>query len=108
MGERIENHIILDCKPAGQKIQITVDGKKIPAYDGEPILSALLAAGIKINRYTVKRHEPRGLFCGIGQCTDCAMVVDGIPNVRTCITPAHDGMVVETQDGLSKEVRHDS
>ena len=28
------------------------------------------------------------------------MVVDGIPNVRTCITPVRDGMKIETQKGL--------
>jgi hypothetical protein len=29
------------------------------------------------------------------------MVVDGKPNVRTCITPLKEGMVVETQYGAS-------
>ena len=27
------------------------------------------------------------------------MVVDGQPNVRTCITPLKEGMKVQTQDG---------
>ncbi len=97
---RVEDHVILDVKPTGRIVEITVDGQTIPAVEGEPILASLLAQGIRINRYTVKRHEPRGLFCGIGQCTDCAMVVDGLPNVRTCITPVKAGMVVQTQDGL--------
>ncbi|MBO6142227.1 MAG: (2Fe-2S)-binding protein [Lachnospira sp.] len=100
---RVENHVILDVENKRKVVEIIVDGKTISAYEGEPILSALLDAGIKINRYTVKRHEPRGLFCGIGQCTDCAMVVDGQANVRTCITPVRAGMVIQTQDGLSKE-----
>lgn len=102
-GMRVENHVILDVENKRKVVEIIVDGKTISAYEGEPILSALLDAGIKINRYTVKRHEPRGLFCGIGQCTDCAMVVDGQANVRTCITPVRAGMVIQTQDGLSKE-----
>ncbi len=96
---RVEDHVILDVK-TGSLVDITVDGKAIKAVEGEPILASLLASGIRINRYTVKRHEPRGLFCGIGQCTDCAMVVDGQPNVRTCITPVKAGMVIETQYGL--------
>lgn len=29
------------------------------------------------------------------------MVVDGVANVRTCITPVREGMVVQTQYGLS-------
>ena len=27
------------------------------------------------------------------------MIVDGQPNVRTCVTPVRDGMRVEFQDG---------
>ena len=49
---------------------------------------------------TAKRHEPRGIFCAIGRCTDCKMTVDGVPNTRTCITLVKDGMRVEFQDGL--------
>ena len=99
---RIKNHIILDVEAKGKEVEIYVDGNKITAYEGEPILAAILNAGIRINRYTVKRKEPRGLFCGIGQCTDCAMVVDGKANVRTCITPVKAGMLIKTQNGLSK------
>ena len=102
MCMRVSQHIVLDTEPKGRKVKITVDGREIEAYEGEAILAALLAQGIIINRYTVKRHEPRGLFCGIGQCTDCAMIVDGQPNVRTCITPVREGMVIETQHGLGK------
>ena len=31
------------------------------------------------------------------------MVVDGVPNVRTCITPLKAGMDVRTQYGVSAE-----
>lgn len=102
MSMRVDQHVIIDLQNDAKLVEITVDGKTIEAKEGEPILAALLAAGIRINRYTAKLHEPRGLYCGIGQCTDCAMVVDGQPNVRTCITPVKAGMVIETQYGLSK------
>ena len=99
---RVDEHVILGKRPAGKEVEITVDGKTIRAYEGEKILAALLAHGIIVNRYTVKQKEPRGLFCGIGQCTDCAMIVNGKPNVRTCITPVAEGQVIETQHGLGK------
>lgn len=83
-------------------VTITVDGRSIDAVEGEPIAAALLANGIKVLRKTPKRNEPRGVFCGIGRCTDCMMIVDGVPNVRTCITPVKAGMRVETQIGLGK------
>ena len=98
---RIENHVILDTSHTGDPVTIYVDGREITAYEGEPILAALLANHIRVNRYTVKRKEPRGLYCGIGQCTDCAMVVDGQPNVKTCVTPVRSGMVIQTQYGLT-------
>ena len=31
------------------------------------------------------------------------MVVDGVPNVRTCVTPLKAGMKVQTQYGVSAE-----
>ena len=99
MCMRVSDHVILGQDSDAKMIEIIVDGQKVPANEGEPILAALLAQDIMVNRYTVKRNEPRGLFCGIGQCTDCAMVVNGRANVRTCITPAVEGMVVETQYG---------
>ncbi|MFA6785534.1 MAG: (2Fe-2S)-binding protein, partial [Sphaerochaeta sp.] len=47
-----------------------------------------------------KLGEPRGIYCGIGRCTDCVMKVNGIPNIRTCITPVEEGMVIESQIGV--------
>ena len=53
-----------------------------------------------VHRYTKKQHKPRGIFCAIGRCTDCVMIVDGKPNIRTCITPLREGMEVQTQYGV--------
>ncbi len=102
---RITTHPVLGDLAEKRSVPIIVDGKTILAREGEMIAAALLAAGIRVNRYTQKRKEPRGLFCGIGQCTDCVMVVNGVPNVKTCVTPVAENMVIETQHGL--EVRRD-
>lgn len=99
---RIIEHPILGTPDAQRTVTITVDGRPIEALEGEPILAALLAKGIRVNRITKKNHEPRGLFCGIGRCTDCVMVVNGVPNVRTCVTPVAEGMIIETQQGLGR------
>lgn len=97
---RIINHPILGKDERKKKINIYVDGKIFSAMEGDTILTALLAEGIRINRITKKKKEPRGLYCGIGRCTDCVMIVNGIPNVRTCVTFIEEGMRVETQEGL--------
>lgn len=101
---RVVEHAVLGCDKNTEYVTITVDGKQIKAKKGEMIIAALLAEEIIVNRMTKKMHKPRGLFCGIGQCTDCVMVVNGRPNVRTCVTPVEDGMIIETQIGLGKRV----
>lgn len=97
---RVRNHPILGPLKAGALVTIQVDGEAVEAVEGEPIPAALLAAGKTVFRYTRKLHGPRGVFCAIGRCTDCMMVVDGVPNVRTCVTPVRAGMKIQTQRGL--------
>ena len=80
----------------GQAVTIMVDGVPVKAYQGETIAGALLANGRRAWRRT-ETGQPRGLFCGMGICFDCLATVDGVPNVRACITPVADGMVVETE-----------
>lgn len=103
MAVRVIDHPILSKIPEKRVVQITVDGRQIDALEGEPIAAALMANGIRVFRRTRKRHEPRSVFCAIGRCTDCMMVVDGVPNVRTCVTPVRAGMRIETQVGFGKE-----
>lgn len=100
MAERITEHPILGEQEKGKVVTFYYDGRELKGYEGEPVAVALKAAGIMVHRYTKKKHTPRGIFCAIGRCTDCVMVVDGRPNIRTCVTPLKEGMKVETQDGL--------
>ena len=96
--ELIGEHPILDFQ-RGEKVLSFFDGKEMEGYEGEPIAMALHANGVRVYRETEKEHRPRGFFCAIGKCSSCFMVVDGVPNVRTCITPLKPGMQVETQQG---------
>lgn len=98
---RFKVHPILEEIPKGRLVKFTLDGKEIEGYEGEPIAVALRAAGIMTHRHTAKLNKPRGIFCAIGRCTDCVMVVNGKPNVRTCVTPLSEGMKVQTQYGVS-------
>jgi len=98
------SHPILDFK-RGAAVTFTFDGVAIAAFEGEPIAVALHAAGVCTLAHSMGGHthptrpkRPRGLYCAIGNCSSCMMVVDGVPNVKTCIELVRDGMVVETQD----------
>lgn len=86
----------------GKQFEIEVDGEPVAAFEGETIAAALLAAGKRTLRWTRKRDEPRGIFCGIGVCFECVMTVNGVPNVRTCVTPVEPGMKISTQHGHPK------
>ncbi len=97
---RIEKHPIMDTYEKGPLVEFSLDGKPMQGYAGEPIAVALRAAGVMVHRHTRKTGEARGMFCAIGRCTDCVMIVDGKPNVRTCITPLVAGMQVQTQYGV--------
>src|SRR5579859_3338796 len=78
------------------------EGRPISAYPGETIGAALMAAGIVTFRKTRRQKRPRGLFCGIGICFDCLVVVDGRPNQRACITAARPDMTVHIQIGTGE------
>jgi predicted molibdopterin-dependent oxidoreductase YjgC len=72
-------------------VTIEVDGVRLAAESGRSVAAALPAGGIRALRHTTT-GEPRGLFCGIGTCFECATVIDGVAHVRSCLTPVADGM----------------
>jgi len=86
----------------GEKFEIKIDGIRIAARKGQTIAEALLASGRRVFRRT-KQNAPRGLYCGIGICFECRMIVNGIPNVRTCMTSAEPGCEITTQHDASIE-----
>ena len=100
---RIERHPLRETVPARPVVTFTFDGVPIEAREGEPIAAALLAAGIRVLRTMPRSGEARGGYCMVGRCPDCAVVVDGIPNIRSCVTPVADGLQVRTQHGLGDQ-----
>ena len=64
----------------GEDARIAVDfeGQALSARRGETLAAALSAAGIRELRLT-RSGEPRGIFCGMGVCQECLVVIDGTP-----------------------------
>lgn len=83
----------------GGIVEILVDGQALRAHEGETVAAALLAIGQRVLRTTARRSEPRGIYCGIGNCFDCVMTIDGQLSVRTCQTFVRRGMCVDSQQG---------
>lgn len=81
----------------GEPITVQIDDRPTRAFTGETIATVLLAEGIRAFHHTLKTSEPRSIFCGMGICFDCLVTVDDAPNVRACMTPVVEGMVIETR-----------
>ena len=80
-------------------IEFTFDDEKIDAITGQSVAAALLAANQRTLRKTRFNNNERGVFCCIGVCFDCLVVIDGITNQRACLIEAKPGMKVQTQVG---------
>jgi len=76
-------------------VTVEVDGEPVSAFAGESVATVLLALDRRTFRHT-EQGAPRGLFCGMGVCFDCLVTVDGVENVRACLTPVAEGMVIAT------------
>ena len=88
----------------GRPCVISVDGREVKTYEGEPLAAAVLAAGARAFRLTDRDASPRAYYCGMGVCHECLMTVDGRGHVRTCMEPVRPGMRVETQSPRRTEI----
>ncbi len=79
-------------------IPFTFHGSRVTGFAGDTIASALFGEGQRVYSRSFKYHRARGLLCCSGNCPNCMMRVDGVPNVRTCVTPLHEGAKVEAQN----------
>ncbi|MBL8734751.1 MAG: (2Fe-2S)-binding protein [Planctomycetes bacterium] len=80
-----------DQRPA---VTFTFAGRPVVARAGDSIAMALWAAGERELRRSSGEGRPRGVYCNMGVCFDCLVVVDGV-TVRGCTTTVQDGMRVE-------------
>jgi hypothetical protein len=86
--------------PQGEACAIDFEGDAVRAFAGEPLAVTLFAAGIRTLGRSTKFHRPRGAFCFDGHCGSCALRVDGVPNVRACMTPVRPGLRAERQNAF--------
>lgn len=95
---RIERHPILEPLD-GDTVRFKFNGRTLEGRKGEVVSSALFAAGVKIFGHHPKDGSSQGMFCANGQCSQCSVLVNGVP-VKGCIVPLEEGMDVQSLDGL--------
>jgi len=83
----------------GTAVRIVIDGESLEALPGQTVAAALMASGWDSWRTTRAAERPRGVFCGIGACFDCLVVVNGTPDVRACQRTIAPGDTITTQHG---------
>ncbi|MGG1658530.1 (2Fe-2S)-binding protein [Brevibacillus sp. NRS-1366] len=94
MSQRILHHPVLGSLTPGTPLHFTFNETHYTAYEGETIAAALLAAGVRTLRVHEEKGTPRGIYCNIGHCYECRVIVNGIPTVRACMTLVQEGMKV--------------
>jgi len=85
----------------GRSIQIFINGRHIQAYEGETIAAAMLAAGERVMRYA-PNGAARSVFCNMGVCFDCMVLVTGHDTSDTrwalaCLEHVHDGLRIRIE-----------
>jgi len=95
---RITKHPILSI-PKRKKVGFYWNNRRLQAYEGEVISSALFANGIHVFGHHAKDNAAQGIFCANGQCAQCMVVANGVP-VKSCMTKVEENMVVESVEGL--------
>ncbi|GIH62804.1 FAD-dependent oxidoreductase [Microbispora siamensis] len=98
MNLRITTHP--SASPArSRRVAFTFEGRTLHGYEGEPVATALHAAGVRVLSRSFKYHRPRGigLTCGTPSCPGCQLTIDGHYGVPGCATPLRGGESVRRE-----------
>lgn len=79
-------------------VTITVDDIDISVPAGVSVAAAVLGHVHPKETYIHPVDgSPRAPYCLMGVCFECMMVINGQPNVQSCLVPVEEGMVVKRQ-----------
>lgn len=77
-------------------VQFRFDDAEIEAFEGESVAVALLAAGIRGFGRNPASGAKRGIFCAMGLCQECVVIVDGCA-IEACRLPVRAGLDVRSR-----------
>jgi predicted molibdopterin-dependent oxidoreductase YjgC len=90
-------------KPPESAVTIHVDGKPVRAGVGDSVAAAMLAAGVTEFRISAVSGSPRAPHCMIGNCFECRVEIDGMPDRQACLVTVAEGMQVRRAMGGTAE-----
>ena len=77
------------------EIVVLVDGREVRVPEGVSALAALVYADQLCTRRSVT-GEARFALCGMGQCQECRVSIDGQEHRLACQVRCHAGMSIRT------------
>jgi sarcosine oxidase subunit alpha len=80
----------------GRRLHVFVNNQPVEAYAGETAAAVLITSGHRNLGPPEQSAIPGSLFCGMGVCYSCLVTIDGVPNIRACVTPVAEGMTIMT------------
>jgi len=75
---------------------VSYEGRDVTAASGDTVAATLVAGGHLALRETGDGSH-RGVFCGMGACHECAVVIDGDPGRLACMVATGPGMDIGIQ-----------
>lgn len=78
-------------------IKVHIDGEALQVAAGTSVIAALMQAGRMCTRLSVS-GEPRFALCGMGQCQECRVTIDGRAHRLACQERCLDEMEILTGD----------
>ena len=80
---------------SGKNVRFVFNDHVYMAFPGQNIAAALFSNGLKTLRFSPRQHQPRGVFCLMGSCQECLVMVEG-KRVLACKTEASADLIVHS------------
>ena len=80
------------------QVEVIVDGRAVSVAAGASVVAALVIADRLCTRRSVS-GEARFALCGMGQCQECRVTINGRAHQLACQLECAAGMVIDTGAG---------
>lgn len=77
-----------------ERVTVLVDGHECRVPGAISVAAALLLEGHAATGRTPVTGRPRGPWCLMGTCFGCLVEIDGVADVRACVTTVEEGMSI--------------
>lgn len=77
----------------GRSVKFIYNNIEYEAYEGENLAAALFSCGQRELRISTLKKTPRGIFCLIGSCQECVVIINN-KKTAACQEKISEGMKV--------------